>query len=118
MPLESKFTPAEERLDLAVYGRLDLSLTQSVTDLLQETPQALRTCVIDLTRVEQSFASGLALLWLLDKRFSRRGVRILVLADDQHLLQQLPMAMRHALAEACAGFIGCSRLAAVTQPRS
>ncbi|MBK1619310.1 hypothetical protein CKO42_12855 [Lamprobacter modestohalophilus] len=96
MPLETAFIAAEERLDLTVHGRLDLSLTQSMTDLLRETPQDLRTCVIDLTGVEQSFASGLALLWLLDERFSRRGVRILVFTDDQHLLQQLPIAMHHA----------------------
>jgi anti-anti-sigma regulatory factor len=96
MPLETAFIAAEERLDLTVYGRLDLSLTQGITDLLRETPQGLRTCVIDLTGVEQIFSSGLALLWLLDERFSRRGVKILVLSDDGPLLQQLPIAMHHA----------------------
>lgn len=106
MPLETAFIPTEERLDLTVYGRLDLSLTQDVTDLLQEPPRSLRTCVIDLTQVEQSFASGLALLRLLDERLSRRGVWILVLTDDQHLLQQLPMAMHHASLKRVQGVAG------------
>ena len=96
MPLETALIPDEERLDLTVHGRLDLSLTQGVIDLIHEPPRRLRTCIIDLTRVQQSFASGLALLRLLDERLSRRGVWILVLTDDQHLLQQLPMAMHHA----------------------
>lgn len=96
MPLETAFIPAEARLDLTVHGRLDLSLTQGVTDLLRETPDSLRTCVIDLIGVEQSFPSGLALLRLLDEHFSHRGVWILVLTDDQHLLHQLSTVMHHA----------------------
>jgi anti-anti-sigma regulatory factor len=97
MPLETAFIPAEDRLDLTVHGRLDLTLTHKVKELLTQTPPGLRTCVIDLTGVERTFDSGLALLWVLDDRFSRLGVRILVLIEDQRLFEQVTYAMRHAL---------------------
>ena len=71
MSLETSFIHAEDRLDLTLHGRLDLTLALEIADLLRALPAGLRTCILDLTLVDRVFDSGLALLWMLDARLHR-----------------------------------------------
>ena len=97
MSMNASFILAEDRLDLTFQGDLDLTLSDSVCRLLANIPAGLLTCIIDLTRIERVFDSGIALLWMIGERLDRIGARMLVLSDHPLILQQLPRIMANVL---------------------
>ncbi|QIK38897.1 STAS domain-containing protein [Caldichromatium japonicum] len=97
MPLTASFIPTEDRLDLAFDGDLDLTLTDEMCRVFAELPANLQTCILDLTRLERIFDSGLALLWMLNERLQQLGARVVVLSDRPEMLGRLLHVLRNAL---------------------
>lgn len=96
MPLTISFIPLEERLDLAFEGDLDLTLSEEICRIFAELPADLQTCILDLTRLDRVFDSGLALLWMLNERLQQLGARVVVLSDRPERLGQLLRVLRNA----------------------
>ena len=85
MPMSVTFIPEEDRLDLSFDGNLDLTMSEDLCVLSSNIPASLRTCVLDLTRVERVFDSGLALLQLLCTGLRRVGATLVVLGDHPEI---------------------------------
>ncbi len=97
MPLTVSFIPNEDRLDLAFEGDLDLTLSNPMCRIFAELPANLQTCILDLTRLERVFDSGLALLWMLNERLQQIGARVVVLSDRPEMLGHLLRILHNAL---------------------
>ncbi|MGQ9659461.1 MAG: STAS domain-containing protein [Thermochromatium sp.] len=97
MPLTTSFIPSEDRLDLSFAGDLDLTITDEVFQVFAAIPTNLQTCVIDLTRLDRVFDSGLALLWMLNERLRHIGARVVVLSDHPELLSRIQRIMSNVL---------------------
>ncbi|MGQ9830210.1 MAG: STAS domain-containing protein [Thermochromatium sp.] len=97
MPLTTSFIPSEDRLDLSFAGDLDLTITDEVFRVFAAIPTNLQTCVIDLTRLDRVFDSGLALLWMLNERLRHIGARVVVLSDHPELLSRIQRIMSNVL---------------------
>jgi len=85
MPMSVTFIPEEDRLDLSFDGNLDLTMSEDLCVLSSNIPPSLRTCVLDLTRVDRVFDSGLALLQLLCTGLRRVGATLVVLGDHPEI---------------------------------
>ncbi|WP_295392479.1 STAS domain-containing protein [uncultured Thiodictyon sp.] len=81
MPIISVYDPESDLLDLVFEGNLDLSMTNEVFGLVPQLRNGLRLCVMDLTRVERVFDSGIALLRMLSGDLRRAGATVVLLAD-------------------------------------
>lgn len=97
MPMISSFIPSEDRLDLSFNGNLDLTITEDVCLVFAAIPATLQTCIMDLTRLDRVFDSGLALLWLLNERLKQIGARVVVLSDHPEILRRIPSIMSNVL---------------------
>jgi hypothetical protein len=71
--------PEEDRLDLTIAGNLDSTLAQQILQACEYVDDHLSTCVIDTTRVEKAFDSGLVLLMLLVSKLVSFQIRLVVL---------------------------------------
>ncbi|WP_295444379.1 hypothetical protein [uncultured Thiodictyon sp.] len=85
MPITSVYTPEDDLLDLAFEGSLDLAMANEVFGIVPQLHAGLRTCIMDLTRVERVFDSGIALLLKLTADLRRSGATVVVLADDRDI---------------------------------
>ena len=97
MPLTTSFIPSEDRLDLSFHGNLDLTITDEVCRVFAAIPTTLQTCIMDLTRLDRVFDSGLALLWMLNERLQHIGARVVVLSDHPEILRRIPRIMSNVL---------------------
>jgi ABC-type transporter Mla MlaB component len=97
MPLITSFIPSEDRLDLSFDGDLDLTITEDVCQVSALIPATLRTCIMDLTRLERVFDSGIALLWMLNERLQHIGATVVVLSDHPEILRRIPRIMSNVL---------------------
>lgn len=91
MSMSISFIPEEDLLDLSFNGALDLTVTQAVCAILPQLSENLKTCILDLTRVDRVFDSGIALLRMLSTNVHRTGARVVILADHQDLDAQLSL---------------------------
>jgi ABC-type transporter Mla MlaB component len=96
MPMMTSFIPSEDRLDLLFHGDLDLTISEDACRVFADIPVGLRTCIMDLTRLDRVFDSGLALLWMLNERLQRIGATVVVLSDHPELQRRLPLIMSNA----------------------
>jgi anti-anti-sigma regulatory factor len=71
----------EERLDLTLEGRLDLTLASGLLQACELIDSRIRTCVIDCTRVTRVFDSGKGLLMQLFDRLEKAGVALIMLGE-------------------------------------
>jgi hypothetical protein len=90
MPVSVSFVPKENRLDLSFDGNLDITVSNVVCGVGSHIPASLGTCVLDLTRVQRVFDSGIALLRMLTAKLHRAGARVVVVGDHPDLRRQLP----------------------------
>jgi len=90
MPVSVSFVPKEDRLDLSFDGNLDITVSQAVCGISTHIPARLRTCVMDLTRVQRVFDSGIALLRMLCASLHQAGAKVVVLGDHPDLRRQIP----------------------------
>ena len=97
MPMMTSFIPSEDRLDLLFHGDLDLTIAEDACRVFGDIPVGLRTCIMDLTRLDRVFDSGLALLWMLNERLRRIGATVVILSDHPELQRRLPRVMKNAL---------------------
>ncbi len=81
MPISISFIPEEDRLDLSFDGNLDLTNAEVLCGVAYNIPSSLRTCILDLTRVERIFDSGMALLQMLCRGVRRVGATVVILGD-------------------------------------
>ena len=95
MPMNVSFVPEQDLLDLSFHGNLDLSVTHDVCGIVpqfRDRPQdRLRTCIMDLTRVERVFDSGLALLRMLSGDLHRFGATVVVLGDHPEIRRHVSL---------------------------
>lgn len=96
MPMISSFIPSEDRLDLLFHGDLDLTLSEDVCQIFANIPVGLRTCIMDMTRLDRVFDSGLALMWMLNEQLRRIGATVVVLSDHPELQRRIPRVMKNA----------------------
>lgn len=96
MPMMTSFIPSEDRLDLLFHGDLDLTISEDACRVFADIPVGLRTCIMDLTRLDRIFDSGLALLWMLNERLRRIGATVVILSDHPELQRRLPRVMTNA----------------------
>lgn len=85
MSTEIAFIPNEDRLDISFEGNLDVSVWHDVYDACARTSPALKTCIVDLTRVERVFDSGIAILALLCARMHEFGAVVVFVSDDLNI---------------------------------
>ena len=97
MPLTTSFIASEDRLDLSFHGNLDLTITDDILRVFAAIPANLQTCIMDLTRLDHVFDSGLALLWMLNERLQHIGARVVVLSDHPEILQRIQRIMSNVL---------------------
>ncbi|MFD2110696.1 hypothetical protein [Thiorhodococcus fuscus] len=93
----TSFIPSEDRLDLSFHGDLDLTISEDVCLISATIPTTLRTCILDLTRLDRVFDSGLALLWMLNEQLQRIGATVVVLSDHPEILRRTPRVLSNAL---------------------
>jgi ABC-type transporter Mla MlaB component len=86
------YAPHKALLSLRFEGNLDVSAAMPVCDLCRRSPRGLERCVLDLSRVERVFDSGIALLEMLYSRLSGRGTEISVVGDKvlARRLEEIP----------------------------
>ena len=82
MSVSVSYAPREAMLNLRFDGNLDVSATMPVCDLCKRVPRGMERCVLDLSRVERVFDSGVALLQMLYRRLARRGAEVLVIGNS------------------------------------
>lgn len=97
MPMITSFIPSEDRLDLSFHGNLDLTISEDVCQVSADIPVTLRTCILDLTRLDRVFDSGIALLWMLNERLKRVGATVVILSDHPDILNRIPLVMSNVL---------------------
>jgi anti-anti-sigma regulatory factor len=97
MPIDVSFIPEEDRLDLSFDGNLDLTNAEALCGLSCRIPSGLRTCILDLTRVERVFDSGVALLQMLCRVIRRVGATVVILGDHPEVKRCLSAVMANAL---------------------
>ncbi len=97
MPISVSFIPEEDRLDLSFDGNLDLTNAEALCGLTSNIPPSLRTCVLDLTRVERVFDSGVALLQMFCRGIRRVGATVVVLGDHPEVKRCISLVMANAL---------------------
>jgi anti-anti-sigma regulatory factor len=93
MPVSVSFVPKEERLDLYFDGNLDITVSHELCGLGAHIPASLRTCVMDLTRVQRVFDSGIALLRMLSEKLHRVGAHVVVVGDHPDVRRQIPLIL-------------------------
>mgnify|MGYP003573578463 FL=1 len=81
MSTQVTYIDEEDRLDLSFTGNLDVSVSGDITDIGNELPAELNSCIIDLTSVDHVFDSGVALLQDLCRRLLQKGVTVVILSD-------------------------------------
>lgn len=91
MPMSVSFIPEEELLDLSFEGNLDLSVTSAVCQVVPDLRASLKTCIMDLTRVERVFDSGIALLRMLSKHLHGAGATVVVLTDHPEVRRRVSL---------------------------
>ena len=91
MPVQASYIERIGRLDVVFEGNLDVSVWLAVCDACKTMPPGLKSCILDLRRVEQVFDSGLALLRMLYQRLGEAGVTVSVLCDHPHIRSQIPL---------------------------
>lgn len=82
MTVSVRYAPHKALLNLRFEGNLDVSATMPVCDLCKRIPRDLDLCVLDLSRVERVFDSGVALVQMLSRRLVDCGARISVVGDS------------------------------------
>jgi ABC-type transporter Mla MlaB component len=93
MSVRVSFVPKEDRLDLCFEGNLDFTVSHELCGIGAHIPASLRTCVMDLTRVQRVFDSGIALLRMLSGKLSRVGASVVVLSDHPDVRRQIPLIL-------------------------
>jgi ABC-type transporter Mla MlaB component len=93
MPVQASYIERIRRLDVVFEGNLDVSVWLAVCDACKTMPPDLKSCILDLRRVQQVFDSGLALLRMLYQRLSEAGVTVSVLCDHPRIRSQIPFVM-------------------------
>jgi len=84
--------PEEDRLDLTIAGNLDSTLAHQILQACEYVDDHLLTCIIDTTRVDKVFDSGLVLLMLLVSKLVSFQIRLVVIDDLARLgLDALPL---------------------------
>ncbi len=95
MPMNVSFVPEQDLLDLSFHGNLDLSVTHDVCGIVPQfrdrRQDRLRTCIMDLTRVERVFDSGLALLRMLCRDLHGLGATVVLLGDHPEMCRHLSL---------------------------
>jgi ABC-type transporter Mla MlaB component len=99
MPMTVFYIPEEDRLDLSFEGALDLRLAMEICDVCKHVSPGLRSCIIDLHKVDRVFDSGLALLQMLCARLQRIGALVLVLSDNPQVRERIPTILSNGRAE-------------------
>ncbi len=82
MSVSVSYAPKKAALNLRFDGNLDISAAMPVCDLCRRVPRGLERCVLDLSRVERVFDSGVALLQMLCQRLARLGAEVSVIGDS------------------------------------
>jgi anti-anti-sigma regulatory factor len=81
MGIEIDHYPDEERIDLTLRGNLDLTLTGEILDVCRLVERQVSTCVIDSTRVERVFDSGIGLLMMLSERLQAADATLILIGE-------------------------------------
>lgn len=81
MTMNASLVPEEDLLVLLFEGNLDLTVTNEVLGVLPQLGNGLKTCIMDLTRVDRIFDSGIALLRKLSHDLHGAGAMVVVLTD-------------------------------------
>ena len=97
MSISVSFIPEEDRLDLSFDGNLDLTTAEALCGVASNIPPNLRTCILDLTRVERIFDSGMALLQMLCRGVRGVGATVVVLGDHPQVKACISRVMANAL---------------------
>jgi len=90
------FIPKEDRLDLSFDGNLDLTVANDLCELIPRIDDNLKTCIVDLSRVERVFDSGIALLRMLSGGLARVGATLVVLSDHPDVQRRMPLFLGNA----------------------
>lgn len=73
--------PEENRLDLTIEDKLDLSHARQVLQACEYIDDCLITCVIDASRLVCVFDSGLAMLTVLMSKLTKHNVRLVLIGQ-------------------------------------
>ena len=87
MPVHASFVA--DQLDLTFQGNLDASISQDIVDICKRISSSLKFCIIDLSGVERMFESGVALLRVLHRRLSERGITVVILSDHPEIRERI-----------------------------
>ena len=78
MGMHYAYSPKEAKLELAVDGNLDLTMTPGLMEAIKLVDSRLQTCVIDTNGVSREFDSGVALMAVLLERLQRYNVALIL----------------------------------------
>jgi len=76
MPVTVSLSPRRQRLELHFSGNLDITVARPVCKTCGTLPPWVSACVLDLTRVDRIFDSGVALLHMLCRRLAGQGAQV------------------------------------------
>ena len=91
MSMSALYSPEEDLLELSFDGNLDLTVTHEICRIATQLRDGLKTCIMDLTRVDRTFDSGIALLRKLSGDLHRAGATVVVLADHPDVRGRLSL---------------------------
>jgi anti-anti-sigma factor len=103
MSVNMSFTPESEFLELYFEGKLDVTMTREVFEIIPiiyKLEDAVQTCVLDLTQVDQVCDSGMALLYTLNGALRRAGATVVVLGEHPDVRKNLSLTERSAVSRA------------------
>lgn len=91
MSVHASYVAEDDRLDLSFEGNLDVTVSRDICDICQRVAAGLKSCIVDLSRVEGIFDSGIALLQMLHRRMSAGGTSVVFVSDRPDILKWMPI---------------------------
>lgn len=91
MSMHTSYIEEEARLDLSFEGNLDVTVSRDVWRICQRKAKGLKSCIVDLSKVERVFHSGAAILQMLYRRLSALGTTVVFVSDRPDIREWIPV---------------------------
>jgi len=91
MSVHASYVEEEDRLNLSFEGNLDVTVSRDVCDICQRVAAGLKSCIVDLSKVERIFDSGIAMLQMLYQRMNALGTSVVFVSDRPEILKWMPI---------------------------
>jgi len=89
MPMQTCYIAEERRLNLSFSGNLDVSVSQDVCGICKSPPPNLESCIVDISRIDRLFDSGVALLKMLYRHLVNNDILVVILSDSPKIRKRM-----------------------------